>query len=290
MFRNLGISMRLLRKSFGVLWNDKTLLAYPLTATGIIVLVLWLLYLSVNMDIKMFIFNMSSDIGELTVNWGWYYTLLLAYLALSCVATFFNAALVGAAHISMTERDSIYRDGIAAAFRKLPSLLIWSLLSSTFGLLISILDEFRTTSRLIHRLMGAVWGLYTFFVLPLIVLDRANVFMAIGRSGKVITETWGEALFNRLGLLFFLFVLNAPTLLLWVVTYTAWPAYLALVSFLTMACFFASLAIAQAAKSVLTVAMYLYATKGTPPEGWDADILADALLDRSDASESNVAS
>ena len=138
--------------------------------------------------------------------------------------------------------------------------------------------------------MGAVWGLYTFFVLPLIVLDRANVFMAIGRSGKVITETWGTALFNRLGLLFFLFVLNAPTLLLWVVTYTAWPAYLALVSFLTMACFFASLAIAQAAKSVLTVAMYLYATKGIPPEGWDADILADAFLDRSDASESNVAS
>jgi len=281
MWQRLTLGLRLLSKSLGVIWNDKTLLAFPMISTGVIVSVLWLLYISVGPDkIRIFVNTFQNQTGVQFINWGWYITLLLAYLVMSVTATFFNAALIGAAYLSMNERDSIYRDGVAAAVKCLPSTFIWAVVNATFGIFISMLDKIRFTSRLVHKLLGSVWGIFTYFVMPVMVIEGLSVFTAIGRSARIMSEAWGEALSARVGMGLFLVILNIVPIVIAPLGYIYFPNMGPLIS-LILVCWVAfSMVLAQAAKSVLTIVLYQYAAHGQPPVGWDPEVLAEAFEDR----------
>ena len=57
--------------------------------------------------------------------------------------------------------------------------------------------------------LGVAWWIVTFFMIPLIVLERAGVIGSMGRSTELFKKTWGEDVTSHIGtgLLSFLAIL-----------------------------------------------------------------------------------
>lgn len=273
----IGNGLSLSVDSLYVVLRDKTLLAFPLLSMGMTLLTVWMFYLAAGNDKMMFIVNTQVNaVGQQYLNVGYYVTVFIAYLCLHGFAIYCNAALVACAHISMTERDSKFRDGVQAATRALPSIIIYSLLASTIGTLLSLLDREKHLSRIIRTVVRSGWSLLTYFVIPVMVIERRFIVSALPRSGQIMSQTWGEALSAHFGLGWFLLLLNIPT-----ACFFAYEYYVGVVmpfsSALVISWLLFTLILGTTAKNVLTVVLYLYATTGEAPKGWKAEALQNAF-------------
>ncbi|MBI1317742.1 MAG: hypothetical protein GC168_02190 [Candidatus Hydrogenedens sp.] len=276
--KRLMNGVHLLARSMRIIWNDKTLMAFPLASTLCTLTVLWLIYISVGPDkVRLFINTRPDEIGVQHFNYGWYVMLALAYLALSFLTVFFNTAVVGCTYISMTQRDSKFMEGVLLSLKNLLSILLWSIFASTFGLLLSVLDWFKYTSRYTRKVLGSEWSMMTYFVLPVIEIENVTIFSAMGRSTRIMSDTWGEHATARFGMGLFFSILSLPALALLLFAYFYWGQVSYFIDALALSWVLFSLVLAQAAQSVLAVVLYLYATSGTPPEGWTGELLAKAF-------------
>jgi hypothetical protein len=183
-----------------------------------------------------------------------------AYVAMTFVLVFFNAAVIGCARVRLEGGDPTLGDGLRIASKKLPQLFLWALISGTVGLVFRAL---RKRMRLVSQLFEWTGGIITFFVVPVILFEKVSVTQSIGRSKDVITKTWGEAFVGRLGMgvvfvlvgiLGFIFpiggyLLNEETgvLLGVLLLFLYWMILLVIYS---------------AASGVLTTALYQYASTG----------------------------
>src|ERR1035438_8267042 len=126
--------------------------------------------------------------------------------------------------------------------------------------------ERRRDRRLIIGLFGLGWGMATYLVVPVLVMEEAGVMDSIRRSASLLRQTWGEQIisglaFGWLGLLF-----AVPGIVLGVLGANGYPIFivLAILWFATMIAAF------TAAGEIFTVALYRYATTGQSPSGYDA--------------------
>jgi hypothetical protein len=262
--------------SLKVIWVDKTLAVFPaLSAVGII-LVLAGIALGIGPE-ELQRIAQSSEGEAVEVQPTTVILAFVGYFVCSFVTIFFNVALVGCAHISTTERDSKLMDGFRVAMVHLPSIVGWSLVSATVGLLLSAIENDKRGGAIIRSLLGTAWAVITYFVIPVMVLERVNVFSAIGRSTKIMGKTWGEAMGARFGLGWLLFLLNIPTAICLFLAFALGPVGMAVL--LPIAILYGALTavFGQAAKSVLTVVLYKYATTGQAVAGFEPDVLRGAF-------------
>lgn len=266
-------------RSARIVLNDKTLMLFPLTSMAVALFAIWIIYIGVGPDKWHLVLNTEvNDRGVQLVNYGYYLVVFLAYLGLAILTVFCNVGLVGCTHISMTERDSKYRDGFNIALRNIPSIIIWAIISSTFGVLISILDREKHISAFLRRILGTSWSILAYFVLPVVVLEKRFVFTAFPRSVNIMTETWGEDLEAQFSLRWFLFLLSLPLVGLYLMGYYIAPHWDSLLLAIGLGYFALIVVLAQTVKTVLTVVLYKYATSGEAPEGWSESLLKDSFL------------
>ena len=259
--------------SLRVVWRDKTLVAFPLASTIIILVTLWLFYLSVGNDkIQLLVNTRVNQVGQQSLNYGYYVVIFFAYLFCSFATTFNNLALSAATHISITERDSKLLDGVRAGGRSSISLIIWTLFNSTIGTLFTILDQQKNLSQLLRSVLKSGWSVFTYFVIPVMAIEKKSIFTALARSRQIMMERWGENATARFGIGWFLLILNIPVfiflLIEWYTLHLSPFIFVLSVSWTLFA-----LVLATTAKQVLTVALYLYASTGKVPDGWDEEAL-----------------
>ncbi|MFC1441927.1 DUF6159 family protein [Streptacidiphilus sp. N1-10] len=112
---------------------------------------------------------------------GQYAMLLLVVVLASCVSTYFSAALLHSVHALLSGERPAVRASLGAVLRLLPTLVGWSLLGSSLGLLLRILESTAGLSW-IFEMAGLSWTLLTFFVLPVIVVERSGLLTSLRRS------------------------------------------------------------------------------------------------------------
>jgi hypothetical protein len=189
-------SWEMVKSSWRVLRADKELAAFPVLAglvTLIAMLVLFGLYVLITGDAL----SEISDKVESEASNGWSIAdavfIFLAYFVTSVVATFFNAALVGAALMRIRGGDPTFGDGLAMARSRMGSILGYGAISATVGLLISML---RSRSNALGDVAAGVlsfgWGVMTFLVVPVLVAEKIGPVDAVKRSGSLLRKTWGE--------------------------------------------------------------------------------------------------
>jgi hypothetical protein len=266
------------RCSLSVVWRDKTLLFFPLTSFAITLLILLQFYVSVGPDkIQLILNTRVNQAGVQYINWGWYIALIVAYFVIHFISTFFSVAMLGAAKLSMEGQDTQFRDGLSVATRSIHWVVLWTLLSATVGIALRLADLERRASEFMRVRFGASWPLLTYFVLPIVALERVSVPAAMARSVTLMEETWGTNLRPRFSFGSFLLVLNVPVVCL--VAY-GWLGGAGLHSLLVQAMIFYvafTFILSQAARSILTVALHCYATSGEVPPGFTADFLQGAF-------------
>lgn len=130
------------------------------------------------------------------------YAAIFVGLALtSSLGAFFNVAVAHCAFRYFDGEDPTVQDGLRAAWRSRRAVAIWALTSATLGTILYILDDkfgfLGSAARLVFDL---AWGLLTFFVVPVIVVeDTADLRTILRESGNAFKETWGESVSASLG-------------------------------------------------------------------------------------------
>ena len=144
----------------------------------------------------------------------------LFYMIVSIITVFWNAAIIASAYERLSSgTNPSFSYGIGQAIRCLPQILVWVVIAGTVGLFIQILEALahnddsplplRIVAGLASFIIGIAWWIVTFFMIPMIVLERAGVLDSMGRSTDLFKRTWGEDVTSHIGtgLLMFLTIL-----------------------------------------------------------------------------------
>ncbi|MEL7210220.1 MAG: DUF6159 family protein, partial [Actinomycetota bacterium] len=188
---------RLTKSSWGVLKQDKELLALPLLsllATAVVALAV--LYPVMLADADLSGSSTSADFDPGAIG---YLFLLLGYLAITFVGQFFLAALVSGAHERMTGGDPTLGSALRGAGRRFHRLLPWSIVTGTVGLVLSALEDRGIVGSIVANLIDLGWRIVTFLVVPILVIEDIGPIDAVKRSGSLLKKTWGENLAAQFG-------------------------------------------------------------------------------------------
>ena len=271
-------SWRLGWSGLRVILKDKTLLGFPAVTIAAILSILSLVYIVIGPNLQVLVLAAVTD-ATAPDNGTFYYTLLLAwYFMLAFVAVAMHVALVGAIDISMNERDSKFRDGISIAMQFIPSIITWTLINYSVGFILTLLDQQRHTSKLVRMVLGTAWSIITFLAIPVMVVEKLNIFSALSRSSKLMEKTWGQNLHPGFGLGYFFLLLNIPLVIFCTVNYFQEGEASVSMDLLGTMYFLLTLVMVQASRSVLMVALFEYAATGKVPQGFEEDFLRSAFI------------
>jgi hypothetical protein len=132
------------------------------------------------------------------------------YLLVSVITVFWNAAIIASAYERLSSgTNPSFSYGIGQAMKCLPQILVWGIIAGTVGLFINILEglshdenapvPLRFVAGLASFIIGIAWWIVTFFVIPMIVLERAGVLDSMGKSTELFKRTWGEDVASHIG-------------------------------------------------------------------------------------------
>lgn len=194
----------------------------------------------------------------------------------------------GIAHIVYTRikgGDATLGQGLSVAFSHTGSLLLWSLITSTVGLILRIIaDRSKLLGNIIAGLFGAAWQILTYFVVPAMIIDRHSAFRSIGTSVRVFKQTWGETIVTNIsiGLIFLaahIVVFGAFLGLVVATLALEVPGLLFLLFGLLLIWFIFASLVQSALNGVLKTLLYVYASEHIVPENFNRELL-DAMLVR----------
>jgi hypothetical protein len=211
---------------------------------------------------------------------AWMYGLLFAYYFCNYfVIVFFNSALVSCALVSFHGGTPTVGDGLRAAISRLPQILAWALVSATVGLLLKALENaHEKAGSIISAILGTAWTIMTYFVVPVLVVEKVGPFAAIGRSVSILRKAWGETLVGGVGIRFFLFLLMLPGLLLVLLGVGALSMGATPVGVLLLVVggiyLLAELPVGAALDGIFLAAVYQYAAFGQVSSGFDEKDMA----------------
>ena len=290
-------SWQLFRRSLEVIGRNKTLLLFPLVsfACALVMTVFFLapalLYPSGHAlsDWKhwetiaaQFGVNLSEAGGQqASPSLLAYAYIVLLYLASMFVATFCNTAFYHQIMEALAGREVSIGGGFRFAGSRVRSILMWSLLAGSIGLLIKLLEErLGWIGRWVMKLVGVAWSVAAVFAIPVIVREgNPNPFGLLRSSVATLRKTWGESLIGYVGLSMGSGIIMLASLVAFAVV-VALVLVLHLTPVLIAAAFviwlLAMLAISYTigvAGHVFRCALYLYASDGVAPAPYTPDML-----------------
>jgi hypothetical protein len=265
-FRN---GLALATQSWRVLMLDKELLVFPLLSGVACFLLL------ASFAAGIFASGMRIHDPERIdlVHWV---ILFVYYFINYFIIVFFNCALVACAMIRFRGGNPTVADGLKAARERIGLIAAWALLAATVGVVLRMIEErVGFLGKIVIWILGAVWTLATFFVVPVLVVENLGPIDAAKRSVEIVKNAWGESIVSNAGVgilsfLAILFLVVPCGILTVVVALKTGSIAVAIVgAALTIALLVLISLAGSALASILLSALYLFATGGRVPQGFD---------------------
>jgi uncharacterized membrane protein len=203
----------LTKRAFRVLRSEKQLLVFPLLSSLALVLVLATFAIPLTMSqIFRDLVSHETTTNRLVSHMMFYLLLFGCYFCNSFVIIFFNSAMVACVLMHFDGKKPTVGDGFQAAFNRLPQIFVWALVSATVGLIFKIIaDRMGRLGRILNVILGSAWGVMTYFVVPVLVVEEVGPFKAIQKSWAVMQKNWGEGIvanFSTGAIMFLLYVVS----------------------------------------------------------------------------------
>jgi hypothetical protein len=282
------------RESFAVLKRYPRLAILPVISGAAWIVVLALVVLTL-LPLSGLLYGVSAPIwdkvgSDRALQIAFYAAAAVVLYALTVVTVFFNVALMSCALACHAGEVPSIRRGLAAARSCLPQILGWALVAATVGLALTAIegflkDKLGIVGDLIAGLFGAAWSVVTYFVLPVLAVEKVGPITAVRRSSAIVRSKWGESLAGetRFGLVGFLFILQAALVffigLAIQLSYgaTAIGALGALLMALGVVYGLAIVIVLQALSTIFLAGVYIYATTDRIPATLDPALVAGAF-------------
>jgi len=137
--------------------------------------------------------------------------IFLTYMIGSIVVVFWNSAIIASAHERLTGGDPSIMTGIKAAFSRIHIIVLWGIITGTVGLLLRIARDAISNNQKAHPavkilayivlwLVEVAWWIYTFFIIPMIVLEKKGIGEGLRDGRALFGKTWGENVVSGLGI------------------------------------------------------------------------------------------
>jgi hypothetical protein len=270
MFDRIGNSFALARSSWDVLRRDKRFVLFPIVSG------LGCLFVFVSFALPLSVVGLRGGF-ELQAHqqppWWTYVVAFAYYFCNYFVIVFCNAALISCALMRFAGEEPTLADGFRAAGSRLPQIFAWALVSATVGVLLKVIENsHQRANEFISAILGTAWTVVTFFVVPVLVVEKVGPFDALRRSVQLLKQTWGEALAGHWGLGLFIFLLLLPGFLafglgIFLAAYI--PALGLAVIGLSLIYLLGCGALSSALNTVFLAALYQFAAFKTIPLGFD---------------------
>ncbi|QDU49335.1 DUF6159 family protein [Gimesia panareensis] len=279
MFSRISNGWALSRQSFHVLMLDKELLLFPIMSgiSCLLVLATFALPLWYSGDINALMNEQQAPQNPV------YYVILFAYYFVNYfVMIFFNSALMSCAIIRLKGGNPGVGDGFNAALSRLPQIAGWALVSATVGFILKMIESrSERLGQFVAGLLGMAWSITTYFVIPVLVVERKNPIEALKRSVGILRETWGESLVANFGIGMIMLLVTLPLIALIVVGGILLGSGSAVVGGTLIAIgilgILLSSLVSSACHSIVIAAIYLYAAEDEVPAQFDHDLIAHAF-------------
>lgn len=271
-------SLDLAKASWNVLRADKELLIFPIVsavaAAIVAALFIFPLWVSGYLD------GLNDGTASQTLG---IVVLFLFYLVLYTVINFCNAALVGAAMIRLRGGDPTAADGFRIASSHIVPIIGWSLIGATIGVVLSVIREKSgMVGDILAGLADAAWGVITFLVVPVLVVEDVGPIEAIKRSTNLLKKTWGEQVIGNAGIGLVVGLAAVGSILfgamLIAIAASVGIVLLVPVVLLVIVGVALVLAIGSALKGIYTAALYRYAADGEIGAGFDPSLIQNAFV------------
>ena len=270
---------QLMKDSWGVLMRDKELVVFPVVSSVACFLVLLTFivpFLGANfIGLGRIVRGQSTALV--------YVVLFCYYLCNFFVVFFFNAALVDFVMTRLRGGEPTLGASLRAATACLPQIAAWALIASTVGVVLKALsNRAGFIGRIVIALIGVAWALVTYFVVPIIVIERKGAVESIGASKDLLAKTWGKQIVSGLGFGLVGFLLTVPAIVVILaaifgaVTRGHVGGFAALV--VAAVLYVIGLGIVMSTlRSIFGVVLYHFASTGEAPAGFSASDLRAAI-------------
>ena len=189
-FTRLSNGWQMALNSFAVLKANRQLIIFPILSAIAMMLVI------------------GSFVVAMFASAGWdaagirdqssvmnYVILFLYYLVNYFIVVFFNTALVHCTHLYFNGEEPTVAKGLRFALSRIGAIFSWAIFAATVGTILrAIQDKVGTLGKIITGLIGIVWSVATFFVVPVIAYENLGPIAAFKRSASLMKEKWGESI------------------------------------------------------------------------------------------------
>ena len=192
---------------------------------------------------------------------------IIGFFLLTTIGTYFSVGLAAAANKIFQGQEASVSDGLAVSRAHLSQIIGWSLLSTTVGLLFSLLEnQGGVIGAIVGRVLDVAWSLITFLAVPVIAIEGTGPIDTLKRSGSIFKQRWGQQITGNLaigaavGLLIIL-----PSVLVGAAGVALWASsgfFGALLVILGIIGFAVGALISSALNGIFGVALYHFADEG----------------------------
>lgn len=189
-FDRLSNGWRISMNSFKVLKENKQLVIFPILSGISMLFVIASFFVGVLAFAGWDIDNISES-----GNVSYYIYLLLFYIINYFIVIFFNTALIHCSRLYFHGEEVTIEKGLKFSLSKIGAIFSWSVVAGTVGLILRVIqEEAGWLGKIITGIIGVVWSIATFFVVPVIAYENVGPFTAIKRSASIMKSKWGESL------------------------------------------------------------------------------------------------
>jgi len=269
-----------MKTSWDILMADKRLLAFPVLS-GIVTILVVLTFI-----IPLLLTGGFASSGNLIS----LVFLFLFYVASYFVVIFFNTALISCVNARLNGKSMTVGEGLSNAANHLPSIIGWSIIAATVGLISNLLEERAGfIGDIVLAVIGGAWSLVTYFVVPVLVLEDKGVIDSLKESVNLIKKTWGESIVGSASMAIVFVIIGViaaicvfATLMLG--SSTVFMAALALFLLLVVV-----LAVVYSAmQGIFVTALYTYAKTGTVPTAFNPGLIKNAFQPKQGNLKENI--
>lgn len=175
--------------SYKVLQQNKKLLLFPLlSGISLLLIIISLVVAALGLnqwDIA------KIDTSNIIVDYAFVF---LYYLFNYFVIVFFNTALTHCVTLYFKGEEVSVKAGIAFSVAHIGSVFSWAVFAATVGTILQVLQEnLGIVGKIITGLVGIVFNVASFFIIPVMVYENLGPVDAFKRSASLIKEKWANA-------------------------------------------------------------------------------------------------
>ena len=176
--------------SFKVLKENRQLVIFPILSGASIIIVLASFCVAL-IGYSGWDLDQVSEPGKMMS----YALLFLFYIVNYFIIVFFNMALVHCTSLYFKGEEVTVQKGIDFSMSRIRSILGWAVFAGIVGGILKIIQEnVGSLGKIITGLVGVVWSIATFFVVPVIAYENLGPIAAFKRSAMLMKQKWGESI------------------------------------------------------------------------------------------------